>query len=454
MNYNQNQGIPAALPPYQQPYPQGQPQQFQQPYPIAAQQVFPQAQQAHNPSAMANNPHQPLLAPSAAAVGAGKSAPPPASMMAQQPRQPALAKSVNAMMPTAPPLEACAAVGPIDASRIEQGHQAPGQNSGHMGMATSAAQGQFFTPQELEVLRMQQAPIDARKPKAGAGAPTGEVPVAMVVPVATAAPAAPVLVTQAGFPILARASSAAVTHHDSHHGVKSSDKSLNNTDRVLEFFQAHNSRPCVACRVHGYHTETRHRQVRRTDAEGKNERWETETYYETVTDFDYRIDLTRFIFPFGFVQSKSGATNVPDLIQRYLSDKNSLKSLQMNKEIQFDFETLRRQVHDYVRSIGWWRGLKVSFPKSNYTVRVYDENWMSTCWENECLFCLAHVTILPCIVMRCHRDCGDHFSDGLRSYFRVDYHPLQVFHMIRPMLWCTGYDLRDAAAEMFRDFCW
>lgn len=322
-------------------------------------------------------------------------------------------------------------------------------------VATAASQGQYFTPEELHLLRVQAAPVDARKPKNGQGVPVGAVSVATAVPVAlAAAPAAPVLVTSVGFPILARASSAAVTHHDGYHGVKSSDKLLNTTDSILEFLQAHNSRPCVACRVHGYHTETRHRRVRRTDPDGSNERWETETFYETVTDFDYRIDLTRFVFPFGFVQSKSGATNVPDLIQRYLSDKNSLKSLQMNKEIQFDFEMLRRQVHDYVRSIGWWRGLTVSFPQSNYTVRVYDENCMSTCWENQVLFCLAHVTILPCIFMRCYRDCGDHFSDGLRSYFRIDYHPLQVFHMIRPMLWCKGYDLRDAAAEMFRDFCW
>ena len=72
----------------------------------------------------------------------------------------------------------------------------------------------------------------------------------------------------------------------------------------MKFLHTHNSRPHVAARIHGYHTERRTREVRRVDAEG-NERWETEVFYVTVTDFDYRIDLTRFIFPFGYIDVSS-----------------------------------------------------------------------------------------------------------------------------------------------------
>ena len=404
------------------------------------------AQQPQQQYSTSNNMETPLLAP--AYVNTNRNnphqqfAPQPQAMAAGQ----YMPQTVGEMMPTAPPIESCSTAGPINTNRIEQQQQAPAQQG---SFASSAGPGQYFSQQEIELLNRQHALMDARKPVEGT--PQGQIPVAAAA--SRPVPAQPVLVTQVGVPILPQARSLAVTCHDGWHGIKSCDQSLDSVEKILEFLQTHNNRPRVACRVHGHHEETRHREVKRTDSEG-NDYWETETYYETVTDFDYSIDLTRFIYPFGYIQAKSGLENVPDLINRYLEDKNSLKSLQMQKEISFDFEQLRDQVHYYVRSLGWSRNLTVSFPKSNYTVRIYNDNCMSTCWENECLFCLAHVTILPCIFMRCYRDCGDHFSDGLRSYYRIDYHPLQVFHIIRPCLWCKGYTLGDAAAEMFRDFFW
>ena len=143
-----------------------------------------------------------------------------------------------------------------------------------------------------------------------------------------------------------------------------------------------------------------------------------------------------------------------------------------------------------VHKTRWWRGLTVSFPKSNYTARVYDSNCLSTVWENPCGYCLCHATILPCIFVRIYNGCGSHeyvfdyfviasqisldysgvqsvltslkiiicfYSfryDGLRSYFQIQYHPLQLFEMLRPALWCTNYTLTDAVREGFRDFFW
>ena len=64
-------------------------------------------------------------------------------------------------------------------------------------------------------------------------------------------------------------------------------------------------------------------------------------------------------------------------------------------------------VYGYIRSLGWRRGLTISFPKANYSVRVYHENWLSNLWENTCCSILCHLTILPCIFMRIYRgDCG------------------------------------------------
>ena len=63
-------------------------------------------------------------------------------------------------------------------------------------------------------------------------------------------------------------------------------------------------------------------------------------------------------------------------------------------------------------------------------------------WENCCCKVLCHLTILPCLVMRLYRgDCccqEDHAESDIRSYFRINYHPIQVFEAIRPQLWCPG----------------
>ena len=56
--------------------------------------------------------------------------------------------------------------------------------------------------------------------------------------------------------------------------------------------------------------------------------------------------------------------------------------------------------------------------------------------------------------MRCYRDCGGHKEKGLRSFFRINYDPLQVFEMIRPLLWCKGYSGAAMIAGLYRDMFW
>eukprot|EP00966_Prymnesium_polylepis_P204507 4737733-Prymnesium_polylepis.3 len=72
------------------------------------------------------------------------------------------------------------------------------------------------------------------------------------------------------------------------------------------FFNTHNSRPLLGVRVHGWHRERRSRQRKVDDGDGMSH-WETEHYWVRVTDFDYKIDVTNFIFPFGFIQSADEA---------------------------------------------------------------------------------------------------------------------------------------------------
>ena len=87
----------------------------------------------------------------------------------------------------------------------------------------------------------------------------------------------------------------------------------------------------------------------------------------TVDDFDYKIDLTQFIFPYGLIQCRDG-TSIPDVIERYLDDGSTFRRLSMEKVVLFDFSAMERLVYGYVRSLGWHRGLNVSFPRANYKV--------------------------------------------------------------------------------------
>ena len=60
--------------------------------------------------------------------------------------------------------------------------------------------------------------------------------------------------------------------------------------------------------------------------------------------------------------------------------------------------------------------------------------------------------------MRVYRGdcCGQEHHDekALRSYFRIQYAPLQVFEAIRPQLWCPGFSGMAFAMELMRDVFW
>jgi len=325
----------------------------------------------------------------------------------------------------------------------------------------------YYTDAELQILNQQPLPIDLfgagvkqnGPPAVGQPLPAVTLPVAQDAHVAMAQP---VVTTAAGVPIVNVSNggiSAAKTTYDGWGGIKSADERLQNSrDELLLFFNTHNSRPLVGCRVEGWHHETRHRRRRVDDGDGKHH-YETETYQIKVSDFDYKIDLTSYVFPYGYITSVDEMQrSVPELCEKFLSDTNLLKSLAMKKEIQFDFRALQSMVYGYVRSLGWRRGLTVSFPTANRSVRVYHENSLSRMWENCCCRLLCHLTIVPCLVMRLYRgDCccqEDHAEDDLRSYFRIHYLPVQVFEAIRTQLWCPGFSGAALAMELLRDVFW
>eukprot|EP00939_MAST-03C_sp_MAST-3C-sp1_P001706 g1706.t1 len=345
--------------------------------------------------------------------------------------------TVSAAMPTAPPLSS------IDDTKVfdESGYQLesdaipsapPTSSVEEVSACVPVSEGTYFwTPQEMAQLQQQPLPLEYFKPTGANDAGAVSLPVANGIVVAndpSQVISQPVFVAGNGLPIVTRAVSGAETEYDGYKGVKSCDPILqNNVDEIMLFLQTHNTRPKVACRIWLYHQEQRTRQVSHTDSDGRTH-WRTETYYVTVTDADYKVDLTNFVFPYGYIQSvrdadKDGKPDpIPDIIRDFIEDENKLKTLSMKK--------------------------------ANFRVRVWQSNCLSDMWENSCCKCLCYVTIIPCIIMRCYRDCGGHKEQGIQSHFRIDYAPIQVFDMIRPALWCPGYGAMDLMGEMYRSVFW
>ena len=88
------------------------------------------------------------------------------------------------------------------------------------------------------------------------------------------------------------------------------------------------------------------RHVRVKDDYGRE--LEEEEYYDgTVTDFDYEVDLTGFVFPFSYVQPRVGGghATVQEAVEAFLGDSSPLKELVMEKVIDgFDFIALEAMI--------------------------------------------------------------------------------------------------------------
>ena len=112
----------------------------------------------------------------------------------------------------------------------------------------------------------------------------------------------------------------------------------------------------------------------------------------------------------------------------------------MEKFVQFDFETLRKLIEEYIRvQLGWKDGLSIDFPTSARTVQIWTNNPCSYCWQTPRIFyLLGCLTLgLSCCIMQCASDCYE--AKGISSLFRIEYSPYQVFHE------CVKNQLRTGA---------
>jgi hypothetical protein len=257
-----------------------------------------------------------------------------------------VAQSVAQAMPSAPPIASLRDQWSGQAQGQFEDHGAAPSGKSDYGCAMApVAQANFYTPQEMQALQATAVPVDTFQRNFDGPVQTAT-PVAQV----AVAQAVPVFTTAVGVPIYPQeVRSLAETEQDGSEGVKSSDECLSNVPEIMAFLNTYNARPRIACHVHGYHRERRHRTERYTDDEGNERERRVECvsyrtlhlhscrcqyyaacpfelrlhtplrYWETVTDFDYKIDMTQFIFPYGYIQSVTPGMAVPQLVEvRYI----------------------------------------------------------------------------------------------------------------------------------------
>jgi len=253
-------------------------------------------------------------------------------------------------------------------------------------------------------------------------------------------PNAPPVVTAASGYTVECANSEAVTEFDGYAGVKSCDSRLqNNTAEAIAFLQTYNTRPLQFVEVLGYHMERRIETY--TERDGDRDIVRERVVYHRVTDFSYKIDISQYIYPFGYMQCTEGRKTIPEIVQAYHQDSNCLKELCMEKDIRFDFAELHLLIKCYIRGkLKWHRGLDVSFPKANHTVRIWSENCCSDIYENKCLCCMLSLVTggIYCCVAGCIK--SGHTQKGIRSFWEIECSPKQVFHeCVKQQLYVPGF---------------
>ncbi|KAJ3096173.1 hypothetical protein HDU97_006179 [Phlyctochytrium planicorne] len=185
-------------------------------------------------------------------------------------------------------------------------------------------------------------------------------------------------------------------------GVQSTDPILQeNPDELFRFFLTHLiEKPGMSVHVQGTHQESHTVTETTTNSDGSTST-STRTETRTVTDFTYYINADGYILPDWtavFALPKKGATSqtqnvraigahmpeysVPpgqfrEALEEFTRSKNLLKEIQMEKEIPWDYNSLRMSITTAVRLTGYWGSVSVTFPRKNYKMAVFSSSAIS-----------------------------------------------------------------------------
>ncbi|KAJ3115677.1 Ca(2+)-dependent cysteine protease [Phlyctochytrium bullatum] len=200
-------------------------------------------------------------------------------------------------------------------------------------------------------------------------------------------------------------------------GIISFDESLqHNPDELYRFFLTHLlEKPGMKVWVTGTHPETRVVHETHTNSDGSTSH-STRTETHTVTDFSFGLDATPFVaqdwtaifaLPKGAARKQNQraiGAHVPKLdaeggqfraaLEEFTRSKNLLKEIQLEKEVVWDFATLRRAIHLVVRRTGYFGDISVTFPRYNHVINVHSSSAISRAAQQCWVWVLLSITCL------------------------------------------------------------
>nr|CAG8639071.1 6097_t:CDS:1 [Entrophospora candida] len=184
-------------------------------------------------------------------------------------------------------------------------------------------------------------------------------------------------------------------------GVTTCEPKLNREPESLyRFMLAHNDKPNMAIKIHGYHYETRHYTYTYTDANG-NIQYGTRSETYVVTDFLITIDLSEYVLPNGTIHAipnkKNPDPQIMDIVNEYINHENKLKEFIMKKTVLWDYQSLTKAISTSIRLHGFHRFLEITYPLQNHKVKVQSDHKFAKFTRNTFTQVLCVVTCV-CIV--------------------------------------------------------
>ncbi|KAJ2900144.1 hypothetical protein IWW38_000684 [Coemansia aciculifera] len=193
---------------------------------------------------------------------------------------------------------------------------------------------------------------------------------------------------------------ASLEYKRSSKGYSSCDPWLNTNSRaLLRFITESNERPRVSVEVVGSHTESRTVESTRTD--NGQTRCETHTRQESVVDFKFSLELTPYVHDKGSLYTARGPTGEPydinTILDDYVRSDNFLKEIRVQKKVIWDYELVRREIAEFIKTTGYPHTVTVSFPMEHDRISVKSHNSAAKVWRHPVSSFLCVITC-ACLV--------------------------------------------------------
>ncbi|CAG8577382.1 3659_t:CDS:2 [Diversispora eburnea] len=214
-------------------------------------------------------------------------------------------------------------------------------------------------------------------------------------------------------------------------GVTSLDSKINSeVESLHRFFIAHNDKPQMAIKIHGYYTNYETENYSYTDSNGQI-KTSSRTKEIEVTDFKFTFDLTNYITPYGKLHiipnKKYLNMDIMEFLREYVENKNLLKEIEMRKVVIWDYDSLTKAISSVIRQQGYNNTLRITYPIRNYIVKVQSDHKFSKLMKSKWFNILCIISCLWIILWPLTWLYKKSYKDQLRSDFQINISPRDWF---------------------------